>query len=94
MKRPAKSYPVIRWADGSTSVIHKRGRMYTFRTPWTATSHGGERGTDSMLGVRDVVEDYGATIERVPNPNYEAQLDAFRAYEARRDIKRLLGFDI
>ena len=94
MKRPAKTYPVIRWVDGSTSVVHKVGRWYKVRVPWTPTSHGGEAGTDSMQGIEDLVADHGATLERVPNPHYEKQLEAFRAYEARREVKRLLGFDI
>lgn len=87
MKKPAKTYPVIRWADGNISRVWKKGRMWTFHVPDTPDCSGGEHGTDSMWGVKDVAENYGGSVEREPNPHYAQQLESYEQYRARRLLR-------
>lgn len=86
MQRPKKTYPYIRWADGTLSAVTKRGRMYYFHVPPRPGSNGGEHGTDSMWGVKDAAKHYGGTVERRPNPGYEEQMQTYRRIQLRKNL--------
>jgi hypothetical protein len=89
MRKPAKTIPVIRWADGSTSIVHKGKPGWWFHVPGDA---GGEHGTDSMWGVKDTAAAHGGKVERIPNPDYAAQLRAWENSELRRMFRPFFDF--
>lgn len=91
MRKPAKTFVRIRWADDSTSNVTRRGRMWVFHVPAGNRDVGGEHGTDSMWGVEDAAKAYGGTVERYPNPHYDQQRKAYEAYQLRRIFRGLVN---
>ena len=92
MRKPTKTYPRIRWADGTMSHVVKRGRMWYFHVPATDGDCGGEHGTDSMWGVKDAAEAYGGELVRIPNPYYEKQRQEYEAHQLARKLAPFFRF--
>lgn len=85
MTKPAKTNREITWSDGKTAPLRRDGGGWAW---WTPRGHGAW--SSHLSNAIASIEDDGGTVRTVPNPHYEAEATA----HARREIRRLLGFDL
>jgi hypothetical protein len=66
MNKPTKTLKQIRYADGRTEIIRKVAGGYAWDDGNAISSH--------MSSIEFALRDTGATIETIPNPDYDRQL--------------------
>jgi hypothetical protein len=66
MNKPTKTLKQIRYADGRTEIIRKVAGGYSWQ--------GGNAISSHMSNIQFSLEGTGATIETIPNADYDRQL--------------------
>jgi len=69
MNKPTKTLKQIRYADGRTEIIRKVSGGYSWQGGRAISSH--------MDNIEFALRDTGATIETIPNPDYDRQLELY-----------------
>lgn len=84
MKKPAKTVLRITWKDGRTETVRRTSSGYRW-----GPQHGNL--SSHLDNLRLNVESMGGTLERIPNPDYERDLERWAKSLHGKRVSNHLG---